>query len=246
MVNEMFDSRKNSGDCGCGPDAVAYLYGELETDEMRVFEAHLEDCDLCSDEIAAFSLIRLSIAESQNSAFPVAETTAIETPGIGLLDRFRAMLAGYPLGIRALSGALAALLIVVAGYLAYSLLTTPQIDGNVADKASPPPAADFRKDSPRSNSELVADAQEDTPASEVEDQGLVAKDDSVMASDGITKQNRSTRSVRKRRTKPVRSMPANQVADNSEPPRLSEAATEEIEDDSLRLTDLFAEVGGDD
>ena len=56
----------------------------------------------------------------------------------------------------------------------------------------------------------------------------------------------TTRRRTPRTNTPVRSLPANQVADTNEAPRLSEAAEENVEDDSLRLTDLFAETGSDD
>jgi anti-sigma-K factor RskA len=39
---------------GCGMDAVAYVLGALEGDELEAFRAHLATCALCRDEVGAF------------------------------------------------------------------------------------------------------------------------------------------------------------------------------------------------
>ena len=38
----------------CGSEAAAYALGALEPDEAHAFEAHIESCAVCRDEVAAF------------------------------------------------------------------------------------------------------------------------------------------------------------------------------------------------
>jgi anti-sigma factor RsiW len=42
---------------GCGGDVAAYALGALEPAEAEAFEAHLETCGVCRDELAAFRTV---------------------------------------------------------------------------------------------------------------------------------------------------------------------------------------------
>ncbi len=240
MVNEMFDSRKNTD--GCGTDAAAYLYGELGPAEQKNFEEHLANCDSCTEDLAAFSMIRLSIGELRQESVP---KTAVEEPG--LLDRLRDLFAGFPLGVRAVSGALAAAILIFAAFFAYSLIAYKSSDSQVAGG---PSGTDIET---RSNpgSDPIPAKDLETPEKQVPG----TTDDLVENEDGVAPQagpgteeyaSKPSRRIPDQRARKPRAVPVNQLAENNEPPRLSEAATEDTDDDSLRLTDLFAETGKDD
>jgi hypothetical protein len=49
--------------CGRAADLVAYLYGEAAPAEARDFRRHLDACDTCRDELAAFGVVRERVGE---------------------------------------------------------------------------------------------------------------------------------------------------------------------------------------
>jgi hypothetical protein len=77
----MLDNNKyNKSQCGFGEQTIAFLYGEIESSEKSDFEAHLESCATCVEEIAGFSAARFSILEWRNEEFLPLETPLIEIP----------------------------------------------------------------------------------------------------------------------------------------------------------------------
>ncbi len=243
MVKDMFDSKKGPGGCECNPTVLPYIYGELGKIEQIEFEEHLADCELCALEMSAFSGLRLSIGELKRSdpqALTASTGNRVESPG-SILAGIKDLISGT-LGVRVLAGAAAAVLIVLLGVVVFTVLN----DGD-----SPPAVAGSIDPSSNSRSEEPGD-----PAAEqVSDPaGLVA--DSVpdmVSAEEVDSGNRMTNnssgpredSVRHRPQRKIKTPPREQIAESQEPPRLSEAASEEIEDDSLRLTDLFADISED-
>lgn len=243
MVKNMFDSNKGAGGCECSPAVLPYIYGELVESERVEFEAHLEDCDNCAQEISAFSSLRLSIGELKESdpnALTASGASSSETSG-GFISGISELIAGS-IGVRVLAGAAAAVLLVLIGAAAFTVL----FRGNPV-----PPVAESTDQPSNSRPEGTSD-----PGTEgvSKPEGLVANadPDGRSVEEGETEKratgNTSISRANDRRKRPQRSVkapPREQVAESQEPPRLSEAASEEVEDDSLRLTDLFADISED-
>jgi Putative zinc-finger len=73
------NNHKNSS-CGFAEQLVSYLYEEIDGTEKTVFEAHLKNCSNCSDEFAAFSGVHFSINNWKIKDFSNLETPLIEIP----------------------------------------------------------------------------------------------------------------------------------------------------------------------
>jgi len=74
--------------CKHADELIAFLYGELSKVESRAFEHHLQACDSCNQEFAAFSDIRSSVVAWRDEALggissranaPYATTAAART-----------------------------------------------------------------------------------------------------------------------------------------------------------------------
>jgi anti-sigma-K factor RskA len=53
----MSDKDRIAEDRECGEDVAAYALGALDETETRTFQAHLETCTVCQDELAAFEQV---------------------------------------------------------------------------------------------------------------------------------------------------------------------------------------------
>ena len=51
----------NSPDCERASDLIAYLYNEVDDQEKRGFESHLQQCRGCREEVASFGMVRESV-----------------------------------------------------------------------------------------------------------------------------------------------------------------------------------------
>ncbi|CAN5529722.1 hypothetical protein BH10ACI1_BH10ACI1_19930 [soil metagenome] len=73
----MLSNNKNSS-CAFSGHIVSYLYDEATSQEKNDFETHLPDCLNCSDEIAGFGLVRSSINEWRNDEFFKLESDSLK------------------------------------------------------------------------------------------------------------------------------------------------------------------------
>jgi len=73
----MTNNNHKSTGCGYGEELVSYLYGETEN---AVFEAHLQDCHACADELEAFSGVHFSIKDWKSKEFDRLATPSIQIP----------------------------------------------------------------------------------------------------------------------------------------------------------------------
>ncbi len=70
----------NNSKCEFTGEIVSYLYNESGTSQRRIFEKHLADCTVCTDEFAAISNARFSVFEWQKEAFAHLLTPEIVIP----------------------------------------------------------------------------------------------------------------------------------------------------------------------
>jgi hypothetical protein len=112
--------------CGRADDIVAYMYGELGSDERGRFEKHLADCMSCIDEFAAVSDARFSVYEWNKEEFvPLATPvfsipyTPRPAPSIGFFAAIGEMIrgAGWPVPV-------AASLVLCAGLVFAAMIFT--------------------------------------------------------------------------------------------------------------------------
>lgn len=97
-------------DCGRKEDLVTYLYGEANATGRASFERHLDDCDLCRNELTAFGLVRLDLGAWQLGPLTRPEIALRRSR----LDLLRELFGMFPVWVRgaAFVGAAAAMLLV--------------------------------------------------------------------------------------------------------------------------------------
>lgn len=79
MVKKMLNNG-NKKNCGFADEIVAYIYDEIGTPERGKFETHLADCSMCTDEFAAVSNARFSVFEWRREEFAHLPTPEIVVP----------------------------------------------------------------------------------------------------------------------------------------------------------------------
>lgn len=72
--------------CGYGEQTLDYLYGEIERTEKIKYEAHLENCPNCADELAGFGFVRASITDWKTASFSNLKTPILDTGFIKSAD----------------------------------------------------------------------------------------------------------------------------------------------------------------
>ncbi|QQS41833.1 MAG: zf-HC2 domain-containing protein [Acidobacteriota bacterium] len=234
----MFDSGNGPSGCGSGESLVGYIYGEMEESSKAEFENHLADCSSCAEELASFSSLRISIEDWRASERAAETAYKSQEPGAGGFLAKLAEIVSASFGFKALAGAAVALIILLLGLVAFSLLSTKGAGDEIANvqpaEEEPLNAVEETVSEPAEGE--IAEATPSVPVEDIESDTV--SDKPVEVSPKVTQKR--NRTIQRRTT-----VPQSQLAEISEPPRLSEAAEEEFEDDSLRLTDLFSETSED-
>ena len=75
------NSYKNSS-CGFTEQMVSYFYDETNQAEKAVFERHLTNCSHCTDELAGFGLVSSSLIEWRDEEFFKLDAPVFEIPTI--------------------------------------------------------------------------------------------------------------------------------------------------------------------
>ena len=244
----MFDKDHNlTGEHGA--DLVSYIYGEMEERLRDVFEAHLERCDECAVELGAISDARLGMVEWRRTDFDHLASPQIVLPEVGfarpsqvpeksgVFAGFIKSLALWPSFAKAGVGLAAAAIVVAVAYFAFvgRAPNNTEMANDGSQIATPPsetPAV--TPPQPIDKHQFVAD-------------NTTIKNDPVHASEHRTTQARSSvpssHLIAKRQspaTKVTRQL-GTETAKINIAPRLN--SFEEDEDKTLRLTDLFSQVG---
>lgn len=72
----MFDNVNNN--CAFGEQIAAVLYGELEAENKPAFDAHLQTCARCADELKSFAAVRAAVADWRALEFDSLHTPKFE------------------------------------------------------------------------------------------------------------------------------------------------------------------------
>ncbi len=68
--------------CEFTEEIISYLYDELNSTDKLRFESHLVNCGFCPAEISSFGVVRASIIEWKKVEFDVLSTPIIEIPAL--------------------------------------------------------------------------------------------------------------------------------------------------------------------
>ncbi len=235
----------NNRNCGFDDVMVSYIYDEVKSGERRKFEAHLVDCSECTEEFAEISGARFSVFEWQKEAFaelptpeiviPYAKARKVEPAQIGFFAALRGLFGGYGFSLTA-----AAALLICLG-IGFAALTLMRGDDLVATNTV--------VDAPNVLQTTVVDRPS------VNDSRAVIGIADTVVSD-VVKENIPTEreikplkaAVESRRLRPGKQMTAENVVRNKRvSPQVRRAPAlsnfDEVDDKSLRLTDLFDGIG---
>ena len=222
--------------CGHGNDILAYLYNEAPISDREAFEMHLANCGTCIDNFAEISQARFPVYEWKKLEFEALPTPEIVIPftsaaaQISWIGKLKAALSFNP-GLSA-AGAFAALLIAFG--VGYTFLVESLIDVDVAEVVAPIPSV--------------------SPVRTAADQSKTSSDASITVEEELPRElppiQRAKREVVPVRTERTAVRPKSNRKDviNEAQPRLDItvpvlSAVEDVEDDSLRLADMFDEIG---
>ncbi|MEQ1763237.1 MAG: hypothetical protein ABL984_08845 [Pyrinomonadaceae bacterium] len=217
--------------CSHGGDMLAYLYDEMAVADRGSFELHLADCGTCIDNFAELSQSRYPVYEWKRAEFDRLPTPRVVIPveaaSVSWFEKLRATFAFRPafafgtFAAIAVVASLAALVMIGGSY------GTNEVAGGVPPVVTPvlpTPEVDLRLPEQGTSQVAIADEPKATARREETPKAI------VKASSAAPKQ--AARSARPKATQ--------QAKRNERIPALN---TADEEDDSLRLADIFEEIG---
>lgn len=251
----MLDTNYNHSPCEFAEQMVSRLYGETSRDEDAQFEAHLQTCFACADELANFGTVRSSLLEWRKEDFfklktptfaiPVADKTSptISSGAPSWFDALRGLFSSSPVWATA---GLAAVL-VCAGLIlfAFNFSNNSEIAGT--NKNSKLIAASPSVEKPIENPK-PDDTVEPTEAKATNSQIETTNQKRVAPKAAQVKVQSNQAENKLNNAEPIRVVrDANKQTKKSPSIQNAKAPTltvaEEEEDTTLRLADLFDEIG---
>ena len=225
----------NDVNCKHSNEIVPYMYGELARSATSEFEAHLLECQVCTDEFAAMSAARYEVYDWKKLEFDPLATPAIEIPfgdvvAVSWIEKLRAAFAGswaMP------ASALASVAIVLA-IVALFVVSRDQVNELAQEKGNV--LANDNTNTRKSAPQTVVNEPPAAPRGPAADPEREAPRPTVVKDTPATK-----RPVNNQPTTAPRSSAPRQAAKQTPPvPRLNDFAEEE--DNSLRLAELFEDI----
>ena len=226
--------RNGKDSCLFGEELVSYIYDELPAIERHAFEGHLLDCTSCTAEFAELSVSRLGVYEWHRDEFVPLETPqfavpyATQEPAYSWLDAIRGFIF-TPARLSFAGGALALLVAAIGVFY----VSEPSSDG----VAGIPQLSPVIKEVVTENVSEIAKTENEV----IDDKVLPDKRLDESASTSGTKSERKSVLVQAKAVK--RSADRQTTARGNRPVKAPRLGTfEEIEDTSLRLSDLVADI----
>lgn len=213
--------------CTHGGDMLAYLYNEMAPADRETFEVHLADCGTCIDDFAELSQSRYPIFEWKQLEFDPLPTPRVlvpfETQAVSWFDKLRASLAFRPAFAFGTVAAVAVLASITAFVVIRGSGSTEV--ANVAPVVTPSlPSPSTEIDEPEGRSKVLVEEPRKEPSR--------SEAPKVVKASGRNA---------KPTIQPNRLKTTQQARRNESLPTLN--SVDEDEDDSLRLADIFDEIG---
>ena len=230
-----------------GPELLSYMYGELDGRRSADFESHLQHCDACAAELANVADARLGVIEWRREDFePLAtpvivlpaieQMTAVEKRGIAAVIESIKNLPAWASAGMALAPAA-----VLFGVFYFGYFNVPATRNDVATTATTPASAEKVLEpvaTVNNGSEKTVVAVE----TNTRDHNAIAAKAQPVAVRRNTTPERIAAKHFVSQPAPVRTETASAVKTiKKSAPRLS--SFDEEDDKSLRLADLFAQIG---
>lgn len=232
-------------ECEYKDEIVSYIYDEIDTVGRRKFETHLASCGSCTDEFAAVSDARFSVFEWQKEEFAPLSTPEIVIPyparrSEALADGPTGLFAGFaefftfarsPLAI-----GVALAVVLGLGFVALNLLGG---DGDLVATNSKVPAVEI----PVKNAPAAVKDEKIAPP-EANVAGVSNNEDfnDIEPVRAAVQEKPAPKRQRSAPRRPAKTSDEPSPGVQARKPMLSDFREEE--DKTLRLTDMFDEIGG--
>jgi hypothetical protein len=219
-------------DCALGSDIVSYMYDEMPANERPAFEKHLLECAECTDEFAAISEARFSVFEWKKEEFAPLPTPVFQVPVVR--EPARSSLAEFFDTVKGIFAtpqfAFAALMTAAVAIGLYFVGTS------LLDRNQPQVAANTAKN------EVTAQQASEVPAvkpsTEVVDEPRDEDTPKPVKISSPAKPRLSGKTVVIKKNAPAQ----RKTSIDEKAPVLS--SFDDGDEKSLRLADLFDEIGG--
>ena len=262
----MLNNNHKNSTCTFAEPLISYLYGEIGVAEKAEFEAHLGNCSSCGNELAEFGFARSAVQEWKINEFDVLPTPAFAIPSNSAktrlivetkrswLENFKGFFTFRP----ALAMSALAVLIVFAGIALFTVSFTDNINlaGRIdnknaivtavtptIEKVDKPPTQLADKNPAQVDNKSTAPftLKPKNMSAAVSGKKSSAPIDSILKVSVNAPKNNSGNAAPLPDIKPAE-RPGRKLlsARKSKVPSLTE--TEETEDNSVRLADLFDEL----
>lgn len=243
----MIDQDHNQdGEHGVG--LVAYMYDEVEAASRNKFESHLAACDECAMELASFADARLGVIEWRREDFDPLATPVILLPEserianvadiparAGVFASLRELLVSWPVFAQAGAGLAAAALLV--GFVYLAKFSGPNDENFVAHRTSESVVETAEQKDSKPTTVTTVNSEKAAPKRKEVAQASLQKPVIQHSAPRI-------------QLAPSRTNDRSPVVIKSSPPRVQATTKvprlnnlDDDEDKSLRLADLFAEIG---
>ena len=247
----MLNNTNNNSSCAFNEQIVECLYGEINPKEKLKLEAHIKNCFSCADEFAAFGFVRNSVIEwreedfakldTAHFNFPVEsfQTIATEKQSGSWVTEFKKLFVFQPL----MAMAALAIVIVCAGIIFYSLKPV-EVEHVAEIKRNETHQTEITS----ANEKVILPSDVKETVNQLEQPSKrqisdIDRESRISLNKPIVKvSNRGNESLT-----PVRENKVIKIREKKNPalkpqvPNLTVA--DEIEDKSIRLADLFEEIG---
>lgn len=239
--------------CEFADEIVSYLYNEMGASEKSRFESHLGNCSFCVAEVAEFGMVRSEIGNWKVKDFDSLPTPIFEIPNkesfqqVAIKEVSRpwyAVVRDYfslsPVWMTATTAM--AVLAICAGLVFVTVNSLKDIDvvvqeSNTSKPMSSPTAEIKTVENPDSNPNLTKSDSTEKPSTPPNISGVpkTAPTTTKITDRQVVKTQNST--VKKNVT------PNNKVNKTSKRNSAPSLIGDEDEDDALRLSDIFNEIG---
>lgn len=265
----MLDTNHQNSSCAFAEQLVSYLYNEANAQEKSVFESHLTNCENCTDELSAFGFVRSSVQQWKTEEFLPMQTPEMEIPfeksseiRVDSTEEYSWFTKLSQLFTFSPAWATAFAVLFVCIGLTFIIINfsgsndIAESKKNATEKSIISPAIENKAEQnvvevsdeivKESSSDKIAEPIEEKP--EIETVPRIApKNSTVKISNKIkrtpkneTIAQNSNNSAPVRKVKDINNINKAAVAKNQKVPKLADF--DEVEDNSLRLSDLMAEV----
>jgi hypothetical protein len=237
----MFDSNKYSESCSFSEQIVSFIYDEMSEQEKSAFVNHSSKCVVCSEELSAFGTVHSEIVDWKRQEFLPLQTPEVRIPYVTVAQEAKKPLfAGFfeffsfsQVWVKTTTAF--AMLVIFSG-IAFFVFNSETTDGTMAKQAvpisspKPLPTADVK----------VPETTILEPEVVVNPKSPNAPVKPVQANARIKSNNKPVSSTPKVEKATVRTTNSKPKVKRQQNVNLIES--DEDEDDSLRLSDLFDEI----